>query len=169
MWLQFHPIQQGDDEFVHFAASPVARAVHFDHIAQLILDPDHRVERIHRPLWDQCDLVPACAAHLVFAKRHQLHVAQVDGAGLDHAGRLGHTQEGRYQGGLAAARFAHQPKALTGLNLKRDAVDRLHRSTLGFVVDHQILHTEDGRGWRRRVGWLCHGWNLLESGDKVKG
>jgi hypothetical protein len=89
-----------------------------------------RVERGVRVLEDH--LNRACCFHAV-APGNRLAV-QGDAA----MGRRDQTHDGQRQGGLAAARFAHQAQALAGLHVEADAVDRLQN------LDAAAERTADG-------------------------
>ena len=124
-----------------FARQPL---VQHDRLADLVADPQHRVERGHRLLEDHRDLVAADGAHRVGRQAGEVLALEPDRAADDAAGRIGHeAQDGERRHALAAAGFPDHAQGLAGTDRVGDAVDRPHRAAAREEVGAQIPHLQD--------------------------
>src|SRR5207244_3871029 len=112
-------------------------------VQDLVANPHHRIERVHRPLRNERNLRQANVADLFLRKRPELSIAQADGAALDRARGLDHPHDGPGSGGLAAPRLSYQPESLALDQGEINAVDGLHRAGWRVVVHAQIAYLED--------------------------
>ena len=139
--------------------------VHFERLADLPADGEHRVERGHRVLEDHRDLAAADRAQVLVVEREQVAAAEHRRA-LGDAAVPGEDPEQRERGdALAAARLAHDPQRLAGGDVERDPVDGVDQPSLGAEANVEIVDDEKGlsshglaslgrvlRGARRRSG-----------------
>src|SRR5262249_40677864 len=87
-------------------------------------------------------------AHRLLVEREQVGAGELDRAGDDEAGWIGHEPHERERGdALAAARLADDRQRLAGPERKVDAVDRLHGAAAGAERGLQPL---DGQQRRAR-------------------
>ena len=131
---------------------PRQRRMGEDRVGHLILDAHHRIERAHRALRDERDLLQPDRAERPAAHPQHVFPVEEDAAADDPPGRTGETEERCRHRRLARAGFADQPEALAGPERERDAIDRPGRSRIGVVVDVQILddqHRFSAGGGRR--------------------
>src|SRR5262249_32169228 len=123
---------------------PVVQA---DDLGDLIADGVNRIERRHRLLEDDGDLLAAEPLHVRRPERHDVPPAPENSAVDDAPGRRGNELEhGHRSDGLAAAGFSHQAQLLYALDGKMHAVDRVHRSLVGGEVRLQPANFEQALG-----------------------
>jgi hypothetical protein len=107
------------------------------------------VERGHRLLEDEADLLRADGAHLVGAERHDVaalpHDAACDDAPGGHVDQL---QDRLCRDGLAAARFADHRDRLAAIHRDVDAIHRADHAIVGLEVDLEALDVEQVRAHR---------------------
>src|ERR1700722_18800550 len=90
-----------------------------------------RIERRHRLLEDDRDVVAANAAHVVLGRRQKVAAIEQDAARWVRRVRIRQQLQNREPaGGFFGAGFADQRHALTTLDRKRNAVDRGRDSAL---------------------------------------
>src|SRR5262249_12876299 len=93
-------------------------------LADLLLDGVERIERGHRLLEDDGDVVAAHVADLRFRQVDELAALEADRAGRVVRGRIRQQLQDRERGyRLAGARFPDQGDGLARLDLERDAID----------------------------------------------
>ena len=112
-------------------------------VGDLLLDPHHRVQRVHRSLGNQGDARQPHLAHLLVGEGHHVDAVQPDLTGFDPSGRLDHAEDGQHHRGLAGAGLSGQAQALLGVEAKADVVGGSHRAARGVVEHPQTLHAED--------------------------
>ena len=110
-------------------------------LLQRLRDAHARVERGIRVLEDDLHVL-AARPQLGVREAHQIRAVE------QHlpAGRLDEPEDALADGGLAAARFAHQPQRAPGRDRERDAVHRhdardhpLEQAAVNGKVDLQVL------------------------------
>src|SRR5260370_33974080 len=113
-----------------------------DDLGDLRTDRQDRVERRHRFLLDQRDLLAADFAHFGRRGREQVLAVEQDAAGRD--ARIGWQQPHHRKGGdrLAATRLAHQRQSFSGL----DDEARFARGDMARKGDRQTLDREKAHG-----------------------
>src|SRR6185312_5801284 len=112
-------------------------------LADLVADPDHRVERGHRLLEDHGDAIAANLAHLRFIETEQVGAFEHDLAADDTAGRIGHQAHDRQRAdALAAAGFADDRQCLAALDVEGDVVDGTEQAGTGEEHRLQALYLE---------------------------
>ena len=93
-------------------------------LADLLLDRVQRIERCHRLLEDDGDVVAAHAPHLAFREPQKLAAVERDGARRMTRRRIGQELEDRQRRyRLAGAGFADQRHGLALADIERDAID----------------------------------------------
>src|SRR3546814_15763349 len=103
-----------------------------EHLGDLLANRVHRVERGHRLLEDDADLLAPDLPHLLRAERHQVAAVPEDLPLDDPARRHGDQLEHGHRGhGLAAAGLPHYPDALAAVDGYVHAVDRTDHPVLG--------------------------------------
>ena len=118
------------------------RAVIGDRVADLITNPHHRVERIHRSLRHHRDAGQPQPPHRIRRKLRERRVLQPDLAAIDAAGRLDHAQDGECHGGLARSRLAGQPEPFMRAQREADIVHRTHHAERVVVGDAQSVDAQ---------------------------
>ena len=117
----------------------------------LLLDGVERVERGHRLLEDEADVVAAGAAQGALVGGQHLGAAVADGAG--DVGVVGEEADGGEGGdGLAGAGFADERQGLAGVELEADAADG--RGGAGRPGGRRCREVADGEE-RARGGGAC--------------
>ena len=120
-------------------------AVQLENLADLLLDRVQRIERGHRLLEDDGDVVAAHVADLALRQAEQLPAFEMDGAGRMARRRIGQQLEDRQRRHrLAGARFADQRHRLALLDLERDAIDREHLALALAERDREVADGEKG-------------------------
>ena len=100
-------------------------AVQLQNLADLRLDGVQRIERGHRLLEDDRNVVAADAADLALRQVEQFAALEADGAGGMRRGRIGQQLQDRQRADrFARTGFADQRHAFAALDLERDAIDR---------------------------------------------
>src|SRR5262249_43591599 len=117
-------------------------------LAELLLDGVERIERGHRLLKDDGDIVAAHVADLPLAHGEQILALEFDRAGRVVRSRIGQELHDRERGcRLAGARFANQRHRLSFADVEGDAIDRQRLARALAVSDGQVFHRKKG---------LCH-------------
>ena len=120
------------DGAVHRIAA-VQALVHPDGLGDLVADGIDRVQRGHRLLEDDGDLLAADLSHLVRAERDEVaalpHDLAVDNLARRHLDQLQHRHRGD---GLAAAGLADHAQRLAAVDGEVDAIDRPHHAVIGL-------------------------------------
>ena len=115
-------------------------------LGDLLADRQHRIERGHRLLEDEADLLGADVVHLMAGERHQVAAFEQDLAFDDPARRHGDQFQDRHRrDGLAAAGFADDAERLALVDADVDAVDGPQDAVVGIEVGLQTLDLEQGR------------------------
>ncbi len=118
--------QQFDDAILRRLAAQAD--MEFENLADLTLDGVERIERGHRLLEDDGDVVAADLAHGALRSGQQFLALEVDRAGWMAGCRIGQQLHHRHRGhGLAGSGFAHQRDGLARVDVERDPVDRERR------------------------------------------
>ena len=94
------------------------------HVDELIADPRHRIERVHRALEDHRDVAPAIAAQLLLALPDQVFAAEENAATGDRGRRAQDLNDAVRDRRLAAAGLARETEDLARDDRQVDAVDR---------------------------------------------
>src|SRR5438128_7993114 len=115
-------------------------------LGNLLADRQHRVERGHRLLEDEANLLGPDVIKFAARERHQIAALEQDLA-LDDAARRHRDQlEDRHRrDGLAAAGFPDNAERLALVERDVDAVDRLQHAIVGGKVGLQALDLEQRR------------------------
>src|SRR5947208_12689898 len=112
----------------------------------LLADRQHWVERGHRLLEDEADLLGADIVQFVARERHEVAALEQDLAVDDAARRHRDQLQDRHRGdGLAAAGLADHAERLALVERDVDAVDRLQHAVVGSEVGLQALDLEQRR------------------------
>ena len=77
--------------------------------------------------------------HLRFRHRQQVYILEPDVAGDDPCGRLEQAHDRQRHARLAGAGLPRQAEAFLRMQGERDVLHRVNWSTLGIVVDCQVL------------------------------
>src|SRR5205823_1232359 len=110
--------------------APVDPLVRAHRVDELVADPHHRVERVHRALEHHRDVAPAVAAELLRLLADEA-LALVEDAAAGDASRWAQDLQDRVRdSGLAAARLAGEPDDLALADRQVDAVDRAQTAVL---------------------------------------
>src|SRR3546814_19770952 len=123
-----------------------------EHLGDLLANRVHRVERGHRLLEDDADLLAPDLPHLLRAERHQVAAVPEDLPLDDPARRHGDPLEHGHRGhGLAAAGLHPYPDALAVVDGTVTAVHRTANPGLGRSMRLQSPVFKPGSpGWRGR-------------------
>ena len=117
--------------------------------ADLLFDGVQRIERGHRLLKDDGDVVAAHAPHLALRERQQIVALEGDAAGRMIRRRVGQELEDRQRGDrFAGAGFADQRHSLALADVERDAIDRERLPRACAESDGEIADGEEGGGHR---------------------
>ena len=117
--------------------------VRLHHVDELVADPHHRVERVHRALEDHRDVPPAEAAQLLPAQADQVLALEEDLPARDLRG-LAQDLHDRVPGRrLAAAGLAGEADDLAGVDGEVDVVDRAHAPARDRVVDDELAELDE--------------------------
>src|SRR6516162_5907620 len=115
-------------------------------LADLLLDGVQRVERGHRLLKDDGDVLAAHASHLALAQLQQVAALEADRSRGMVCGRIGQELHDRQRGHrLAGARLADQRQSLAAPDVERDPVDRKRLALALTERDRQVLDLEQQR------------------------
>ena len=140
-------------------------AVQLQDLADLRLDRMQRVERRHRLLEDDRDVVAANAPDLVLRQVDQFAALEVDAARRMRRGRIRQQLQDRQRAdGFAGAGFTDQRHALAALDLEGNMVDR-DRGPARLVKRHRQIadieqrlvddvHYDSASSKRGRLSWL---------------
>ena len=113
-------------------------------LADLLFDGVQRIERRHRLLEHDGDVVAAHAPHVALGERQQIAALESDRAGGMLRRRIGQELEDRQRRHrFAGAGFADQRHGLALADVERDAVDRQRLAPAGAEGDGKIA---DARG-----------------------
>ncbi|ALP41937.1 putative peptide transport system ATP-binding protein [Aeromonas schubertii] len=123
-----------------------SRVVGQQHVAELFLHTQHRVERVHGGLEHHRHLLPAVIAQAALAVVQYVFPLEQDLATTDVGGRLVQPGYREGDGGLAAARLAGEAEDFAALDIKADRVDGAHVAALCDVVDAEVSHRQQGLG-----------------------
>src|SRR4051794_4681780 len=116
------------------------------HLGDLLADGEHRVERGHRLLENETDILGPDVVQFVACERHEIAALEQDLAFDDAARRHRDQLQDRHRGdGLAAAGFADHAERLALVEGDVDAVDRLQHAVVGGEVSLQALDLEQRR------------------------
>ncbi|KTW14801.1 hypothetical protein SA9_12355, partial [Staphylococcus warneri] len=133
------PAQQFDGALARRA--PGAAAVAQNRLCDLVADGEARVERGHRLLEDEADLLGPDVVELVAGQRHQVAALEHDLAFDDLARRHRDQFQDRHRGdGLAAAGFADQPQRLAARDVEADVGDGMDGLPAHRIFDDEVLH-----------------------------
>src|SRR6516225_3035368 len=122
--------------------------VQVQHLADLVLDRVQRIERGHRLLENNRNVVAADAANLVLRQRQQVATVEADAAGGMGGCRIRQQfQDRQRRHRFSGARLANQCHALAAPDLERDAIDR--KRAAGLLVER---HREIADVEQRLVG-----------------
>ena len=117
--------------------------VRLHHVDELVADPQHRVERVHRALEDHRDVAPAVLAKLLAALAEEVLAPEADLA-AGHAGRLAEDLQDRVAGrALATAGLAREAEDLARVDLEVDVVDGTHALAGDLVVDDELPQLQE--------------------------
>ena len=123
--------------------------VQANRLADLIANPDHRVERSHRLLKDHGNAVTADLSHLGFIEREQILAFEQDRAADDAARRARHKAHDRERThALAASGLADDRQRLATTNVEREVVYRAEQPRTGEEHRLQALHIKHIGFWR---------------------
>ncbi|MNY13020.1 hypothetical protein D3C86_1461320 [compost metagenome] len=114
------------------------------HVAELLLHAQHRVQGIHGGLEHHARLAPAVAAQPLVVETEDVLPLEQDLAAADVGGRL--VQPGHREGdrGLAAAGLAGEAEDFAWGYVKADRVDGAHVAALCDVVDAEVAYRQQG-------------------------
>ena len=120
--------------------------VRLQHLGQLPLDGQDRVQRGHRVLEDHGQPIPAQLPQLVIVLAQQLIPVEDDGARRPGR-RLGQEpQHGQRADAFATARLAHDPHRLAGSQVVADAIHRMHHPIARAEGHMQVADRQHRRG-----------------------
>src|SRR5204862_2536734 len=124
----------------------------------LVPDPLHRVERVHRPLEHDGDALPADRLHLLLRERHEVLAAEVDASRDGRAvGEQPRDREGRRR--FATRRLSGEAERFPFRKIEVDARDRLDGALPDRVADVEVADRKQRLGRRHsalRRGRLTH-------------
>ncbi len=113
------------------------------HLADLVADGQHRVQRGHRLLEDHGNPPAANPSHAGFRQRGEFVVAEPDMASGDAADGLRQQAQDRQRGhGLAAAGLAEQCEGLAAPDGQADTVDRADGIAAAAQLHRQVLDSQ---------------------------
>ena len=122
-------------------------AMQKQNFADLLFDRMQRVERRHRLLEHDGDVVAAHAAHVAFAERQEIAALEQDRAGRMPRRRIGQQLEDRQRGHrFAGAGFADQRHGLAVADVERNAVDRQRLAAAVAEGDREVADGEQRVG-----------------------
>ena len=111
-----------------------------DHLADLVADRQHRVQRRHGVLEDHGYFLAADLSHLLFAQILNVFSVQPDFSAGDDAGRIrNQTNDGKCRGRFSCAGFADQTQRLATVQRQADAVDGFDGFVVCLIPDHKVL------------------------------
>ena len=128
------------------ALSARQRLVSIEHLADLLADLHHRVQRGHRLLEDHADALAPNGAQLVLGQGQQVAAFEQDATG--HRCHMRPGQEAHHRVGdhrLARARLTNHAQRLAGGNFQVDTLDRQRAVGTGGQPDGQAF---DAQHWR---------------------
>ena len=114
--------------------------VHSQHLAELIADPQRRVQRRRRVLRHVADPGPAHLAQASGAQPQQVQAVQEDLAAVHGQAPPGVPQQGQGDRGLAGPGLADQAEHVAGPHREGDPAD--HRGPLTASADLQVAHLQ---------------------------
>ncbi len=120
--------------------------IEVDHqrLGHLTADGQNRVERGHGLLEDHRDLAAPDGPQLLLFEIEEVGLLKQDASGVDPPRRLGdQTQDGQGGDGLAAAGFADQAEALSGLKIKGDPLHRPGNPFRSVEVDREVVYVQE--------------------------
>src|SRR6185312_15694532 len=119
-------------------------------LADLLPDPEHRVQARHRVLEDHRDVPAADRAQVLVLQPDEVGAVEDRLAAADVAG-AGEDPEQRERGyALAGARLADDAERLARRDVEGDPVDRVHGPTRRPELDGEILDAEQRVGHQMR-------------------
>ncbi len=138
-----HPL--ADPAVVHI------RLMRLDAVDEVLADPAHRVERVHRPLRDQGNFRQPHPAHLLERELGEVAVPEQDRPARDPPRRADQAHDGECGGGLPAPRLPGQAEAFPLAQREGDAIDRLDHALGRLIMHAEIANPENigpdcGRG-----------------------
>jgi hypothetical protein len=163
-----HPLAHPAREFVRIAADPVAGGgdadlferrdrpfaglgggdvkVFEDRLAQLVADPQQRVERGQRVLKDHADAPAPDPAQRLARQGVDAQVAQLHAAPGDPRRRVEKADDGGAGHRLAGPRFAHHAEDLARGDVPADTIDGAQDAAPGGDFHGQVADGKDGIG-----------------------
>ena len=122
------------------------------HLADLVADPERRVERGLRVLIDHGDARALDGAQLARAEVQQVDVVEPDRARGDPPRRVEAAHHREREGALARAALADHRQGLAGAHREVDLAHRAHLLAAHEVRDREVPDGQDIAGRRRGVG-----------------
>ena len=113
-----------------------------DGLGDLLAGLLDRVQRVHRPLEDDADLLPADLAHAVLGALGEVAAVEEDVAAHDAAVLRQQLEQAERGGGLAAAGLAGEAEALAGLEREADVLHGLDVADAELEVGGEAAHVE---------------------------
>ena len=127
------------------------------HLADLVADPERRVERGLRILIDHGDARALDGAQLARTEAQQVDVVEPDRAGGDAPRRVEAPHHRERERALARAALADHRQGLAGPHREVDVAHRPHLLAAHEVRDREIADGQDVAGRRRALGRRCVG------------
>ena len=143
--LQAHQVQQFESAGarLRLAHAPMQH----QRLADLPVDGVQRIERRHRLLEDDADLVAAYLPERRLVGPDQLTPVQTDAAARVPGLGIGQQLQEREGGNrLARAALAHERHGLALLDLERDRAHRLERTAFDLEVDREVVDFDQAHG-----------------------
>ncbi len=110
------------------------------HVAELLLHPQHRVQGVHGGLEYHRHLLPAIGAQPLVVVVEDVLPLEQDFATADVGGRLVQPCYREGDGGFAAARLAGETEYLALFDIEAHRVDGAHVAIFGDVVDAEVAY-----------------------------
>src|SRR4051794_27542517 len=144
-------------------------AVQKENFADLLLDSVERVERAHRLLEDNRDVVAAHFSDVALRKTEQLLSLEVNRArGMARCRIRQELHHGQRGHGFARARFADQRDRLALLHVERNTIDRKDLPLALTKGDRQIANGEERLGRRVHYPNVFRGSNASRTASPMK-
>ena len=120
-----------------------AALVRNDRVLELVLDPHHRVQGVHRALRNVADATQPRPAHPVFRKRQHVLVPEANRAAAHESRTCQHSHDRKRRRGLARSGLANDSKPTASRHGEREVGQCMNDTASGGKVNREIRHVQD--------------------------
>src|SRR5207245_7460960 len=142
------PLSIDSDEFEEFADALhrlvfLDLLVEDDRLCNLLADVPYRVQRVHRALENDRDVLPAGLPDPCLGSLDEVPTTEHDGAGNDSPVVREEAHQGEGGGRLPASALSREAKCFALIKGKGNSGDRVHRTGFGGIFDDEVLDLEE--------------------------